>query len=273
MRRIVLLAISIAGCGSAPPDPDTARAIDVELATRAINRAFGAATLWVSQGVIVTAADPMTIATALSQRVTSQSNHCAIPTQTGAMIHVDMTAGCTLASADSLYTGTIDATVSKLASGDVLVSSTIDLFVDGGSELTGMFTVDTPDGAMYTYGAQLNFGAVQVTTPFLRAGIADFGAAVDSMGMLTGGSGMYTINGMAVNQRFFGCYPFDGQFELTGGGVDEFWNFTSTTPQDGAITPRQPSVPNLIGSIIFSRCGRNRPAGGPRRRARWSRPR
>ncbi|MGZ7086934.1 MAG: hypothetical protein ACXVIH_11450, partial [Ilumatobacteraceae bacterium] len=82
---ILAAAVCVAGCGSAP-NPSLARAGDVELTTRAVDRAMGAATLFVSMGVIAPNMPADVNASALYQRVMNETNGCAIPTRTNATL-------------------------------------------------------------------------------------------------------------------------------------------------------------------------------------------
>jgi hypothetical protein len=250
LRKIALLLFSaLAACGSAP-DPDVARGGDVELATRALNRGFGASTLLITMGVIDPTQTPETIAAALYQRVLSETNSCAMATRNGAALDVDLGAGCTLASTNVIYGGTLHTEVSKSGS-TVLVSSTLSLTVDGGQPLTGLFSFQTSDGNTFTFGADLMLGGIEVTAPDLRGSSSDFGAQLDATGTLVGATGSYMLTATGVHQRFTGCYPDDGQVEITAAPLDEFWSFASDTPQDGKASVGLSTTDNAPKTIVL----------------------
>src|SRR3954471_21356070 len=124
---VLVLAAAVAGCGS-PPDPGPHRGGDGEASQRGMTYAFGAATLYVSSGLIAPPAPPENIASALAIRVKSETNDCANVTQTGPVVDVELP-GCTLASTGIVYSGTIHTTVSKTT--EVLASSEYDFVVAG----------------------------------------------------------------------------------------------------------------------------------------------
>jgi len=264
MRNTVLWAAAlVAGCGSSSPDPHTARAADVELATRAVDRALGAATLFVSMGVIAPGMGPDVNAGALHQRVLSETNNCAAAAISGTTLDIDLSAGCTLASTNVVYKGSIHAEVSQPATGTIQIQATLDLVVDGAQPLGGTVFLTTSDGNTFTYQAGLTMGAVTVSAPNLRAGIAAFGAQFDIMqGTLTGASGMYTIDAMGLHQRFGGCYADDGYLHLSAAmmgmtpALEEYWLFSSPVPQTGQVAvgtsptdsaPKVFSLPKRMG--------------------------
>jgi hypothetical protein len=243
MRKLGILvaAVCIAGCGSSAPDPAVARGADVELTTRAIDRALGAGTLFVSMGVIAPNMPADVNASALYQRVMTETNGCAVPTRTGTTLDVDLSAGCTLASTNVVYGGSLHAEVSKPATSTILIQATLDLLVDGSQPLTGTLFIQTIDGSTFTYQAGLTLGGVLVSVPNLRAGIASFGATFDATGTLTGKTGMYTLTISGVHQRFAGCYADDGTVEIAAPmmgmtpALDEVWTFASDAPQTGNV--------------------------------------
>jgi hypothetical protein len=238
----------LAGCGS-PPNPAVDRGADVELALRGVNRALGAATLYVSMGVIATNMQPENIASALSVRVRSETNGCGVPTVSGTTLDVDLQQGCTLASTNIVYTGSLHTTV--IQSNDVIVSSDLDLVVDG-QPLTGSLAIETSDGNTFSYGADLQFGAVHVTTPNLSAGIASFGAQFDAQSStIVGKTGTYGFTATGVHQRFGGCYPDDGVAEISAPMLDEFWTFASDAPQTGNVAVSEGSASATASTIAL----------------------
>lgn len=237
-KSLVLAGLLLAGCGS-PPDPALARAGDVELSTRAMDRALGAATLFLGMGQIAPNMPADINASALYQRVMNETNGCATATRTGASLDVDLGAGCTLASTNVVYAGSMHVDVTKPGTSQIQIAVTFDLLVDMGQSLTGTLNINTTDGTSFTFGAGLTFDGVIITTPMLAVGIADFGAAWNATGTIKGKSGMYTLTATGVHQRFAGCYPDDGYLEIEAAAmgmtaaIDEFWIFSSTTPQNG----------------------------------------
>jgi hypothetical protein len=264
MRTFVVLAAAatIAGCGS-PPDPDAQRAGDVELSTRAINRALGAETLFISMGVIATNMPANVNASALYQRVMNETNGCANATLSGTSLDIDFGTGCVLASTNVVYQGSLHADVSVPAQGQILVATTLNLVVDGGQPLSGTVNITTSDGTTYTYSAGLTFGGVVVSAPNLQVGIANYGATFNVLsGMLMGATGVYALTVTGVHQRFAGCYADDGQLEIMAptmgmtAALDEFWNFMSQVPQNGIVnvglsaddmSPKMISLPARMG--------------------------
>jgi hypothetical protein len=237
-KSMVLAGLLLAGCGS-PPDPALARAGDIELSTRAMDRALGAGTLFLGMGQIAPNMPADINAAAIYQRIMNETNGCAMTVRTGASLDVDLGAGCTLASTNVVYAGTMHADVTKPATSQIVISVMLNITVDNGQPLTGTLNITTTDGTSFTFGAGLTFNGVIISTPMLAVGIADYGAAWDATGTIKGTSGMFTLTATGVHQRFAGCYPDDGYLEISAPAVgmtlaiDEFWLFSSSTPQDG----------------------------------------
>jgi hypothetical protein len=221
-------ALAIGGCGAAA-DPNAAALHDVEAATRAVDRALGIQTAFVTAGNIDVGAPPDVIATSLWGRLMTEAPGCAAATHAGATVHADFGGGCALATASMRVGGTVDAEVQADATtGGVTVTLALGATVDG-QALGGSFAVSTPNGNVFTYGGTLTLDGTTVMAPLVRAGIAGGGATLDVDNATVGGAGFALA---AAHQRFAGCYPDGGMATLGALGVA----FASETPQTGAVT-------------------------------------
>ena len=234
MRRALLAAALVAaGCG-APADPNAGRVHDLEAAVRALDRALGIQTAFITAGAIDVGATPDTIATSLWGRVGGEAAGCVAASHDGATVHADFGGGCALATAMMHAGGTVDVTVAPDASGGVVATLALAATVDG-QALGGTLEVTTPNGNVFSYAGTLTLDGTRVTAPFVRAGIADGAATLDVPNGDVGGGALVLTS---VHQRFAACYPDEGTAAL--GDVD--LGFASDTPQTGAVTLTTPSA-------------------------------
>ncbi|MGZ3407260.1 MAG: hypothetical protein ACXVAN_12500 [Polyangia bacterium] len=230
MKRLALLLLALgAGCGS-PADANGKALHDVEAATRALDRAVGVQTAFVTTGNIDTGATPAIIAGAILNRVQSEAAGCVSATSSSsdASVHADFGGGCALATAMMHAGGTVDAVVTPDPAGGIDVTLTLAVTVDG-QALAGDFVIATPNGNSFSYAGTLTLDGTMVTTPLLNAGIAAGGATLDAAHATANGAALALA---AVHERFAACYPDGGVTTLGTLGV----TFASDTPQTGSIT-------------------------------------
>lgn len=246
MIRAVVVAALLAGCG-AGADPNAAALHDLEAALRALDRALGVQTAFVTSGNIDVGATPDTIAGSIEYRLRGEALGCVTVSRSGPALHADFGGGCALATASMRAGGTVDALVEPDPTGGIDVALTLALTVDGQS-LGGSFTVATANGNTFGYAGTLTLAGSSVSAPLLHAGIAAGGATLDA--------GNASVNGApltlaAAHQRFAGCYPDDGTAMLRALRV----SFASDTPQTGAVTlstGRSAQLPRRAGCLIWS---------------------
>lgn len=231
MKLLALFVpIFAAACG-ASTDPNAKTLHDVEAATRALDRALGVQSAFVTSGNIDTGATPTIIANALVNRVMSEGAGCVTtaPTTDNTM-HADFGADCGLATAGMHIGGTVDGRVDPDATtGGVVVTLQLDVTVDGGAALSGDILVSTPDGNVFTWASDgLTLDGTMMTAPLATGGIASMGATIDVDHGTANGAPLILA---AVHQLFFGCYPDDGGATLGTLEVD----FASDTPQTGHV--------------------------------------
>ncbi len=256
IRAALCLLVLAAGCGSSAVDPNVDRLSDLEAALRGIDRAVGVTTAFVFTGIVDTTQPAETIASAIGQRFMSETGGCATVTIAGTMVDVDLGGGCTLASTNQVYKGTVHAEAQK-PTGEVVIPLTLTLTVDA-QPLTGSLEISTTDGNVFSYKSDLTVNTVvHVVTPVLQAGIGAFGSSIDVMGTIVGKSvptapGL-TLMTTGVHQRFAGCYPDDGIAVISAAMVNETITFASDTPQTGnvmvasGITPIVSTLPTRPG--------------------------
>jgi hypothetical protein len=228
VKRLALLLVLGSGCGS-PADSNGKTLHDVEAATRAIDRAVGVQTAFVTVGNIDTGATPAIIAGAILNRVQSEAAGCVTATSSSsdASVHADFGAGCALATAMMHAGGTVDAVVAPDPAGGVDITLTLAVTVDG-QPLAGNLVVATPDGNAFSYAGTLTLDGTTMTTPLVNAGIAGGGATLDAAHATANGTALALG---AVHERFAGCYPDEGTATLGTLAV----TFASDTPQTGSI--------------------------------------
>lgn len=246
MRPLVLLVPLVAAACGASADPNAKALHDVEAATRALDRALGVQTAFVTSGNIDTGATTTIIANALVNRVMSEAAGCVttMPTADNTM-HADFGASCALATAGMHVGGTVDGRVDPDATtGGVVVTLQLDVTVDGGSPLTGDIVVSTPDGNVFTWASDgLTLDGTLMTAPLATGGIASMGATIDVDHGTANGAPLILAT---VHQLFFGCYPDDGGATLGTLEVD----FASDTPQNGKVmlsTGKSATLPARTG--------------------------
>jgi hypothetical protein len=225
---VALVAVS-AGCG-ASSDPNAKALHDIEAATRALDRAVGIHTAFVTVGNIDTGATPQIIAAAIANRVSTEAAGCVTVAATDATVHADFGAGCALATASMHAGGTVDVAVTPdMTTGGVTLTFTFAVTVDG-QPLSGTLTVSTPNGNSFSFASDgLTLGTTTATAPLFSAGIAAGGATLDSAHATANGTALVLA---AVHQRFAACYPDEG--DATLGTLDV--SFASDTPQTGTVT-------------------------------------
>jgi hypothetical protein len=229
VKRLSLLVLAlVAGCGSSA-DPNGKTLHDVEAATRALDRAVGVQTAFVTTGNVDTGATPAIIAGAILNRVQSEAAGCVMATSSSsdASVHADFGAGCALATAMMHASGTVDAVVAPDPAGGMDITLTLAVTVDG-QALAGSLVVATPNGNSFSYAGSLTLDGTTVTTPLLNAGIAGGGATLDAAHATANGAALALS---AVHERFAACYPDGGTTTLGTLGV----TFASDTPQTGSI--------------------------------------
>ncbi|MCU1278620.1 MAG: hypothetical protein JWM53_2166, partial [bacterium] len=229
VKRLALLYALVAGCGS-PAGSNDPMLHDLEAATRAIDRAIGVQTAFVTAGNIDTGATPAIIAGAILNRVQSEAAGCVTATSSSsdASVHADFGAGCALATASMHAGGTVDAAVTADPAGGIDVTLTLALTVDG-EALGGSFVVTTPNGNSFSYAGTLTLDGTTVTTPLVTAGIAAGGATIDASRATANGAALALA---ALHERFAACYPDGGAATLGALGV----TFASDTSQTGSVT-------------------------------------
>jgi hypothetical protein len=223
------LVSAAAGCGSGT-NPSSPQLHDIEAATRALNRAIGIQTAFVTTGNIDTGATPQIIANALANRVRAEAAGCVTATVSDVNVHADFGTGCALATASMHAGGTVDATVSAdTATGGMTVSLTFAVTVDG-QPLAGNLDVSTPNGNAFSYASSgLTLDGTTTTAPLLTAGIAAGGATLDAAHATANNTPLVLA---ALHERFAACYPDDGSATLATFAV----TFASDTPQTGTVT-------------------------------------
>jgi hypothetical protein len=230
VNRLALLACAlVAGCGSSSGGNNPALH-DVEAATRALDRAVGVQTAFITAGNIDTGATPAIITGALLNRVQSEAAGCVTATSSSvdASVHADFGTGCALATAMMHAGGTVDAVVAPDPAGGMDVTLTLAVTVDG-QALAGSFVVATPNGNSFSYGGALTLDGTSLVVPLVNAGIAGGGASLDAAHATANGAALALT---AVHERFAACYPDGGVATLGTLGV----TFASDTPQTGSIT-------------------------------------
>jgi hypothetical protein len=231
VKPLLFFAIPLAlfGCGGGS-DPNATTLHDLETSTRALNRAVGIQTAFITTGNIDTGATTMIIANAILNRVQSEALGCVMATVSGATLHADFGSGCALATASTHVGGTVDVEVDTdpTTPGGIVITLTLATTVDGQS-LGGSFAVSTPDGNSFSYAGTLTLDGTTVTAPLITAGIAEGGATLDGMHATANGVAL-TLT--ALHERFAACYPDDGAAMLGTLGV----TFADDTPQTGSVT-------------------------------------
>jgi len=242
IASVVVVTLAAAGCG-AGSDPNAAALHDVEAATRALDRAVGIQTAFLTAGNVDTGATTTIIANALLNRVQSEGAGCVTATASANTVHADFGGGCALATASMHAGGTIDVDVESDKVTGVVATFTLAVTVDGAA-VDGTFAATTTDGNSFTYGSDgLTLDGTTATAPLLTAGIADSGAAL-SAGHATANGAALVLD--AVHERFAGCYPDEGTATLGALAV----NFASDTPQTGTValaTGKSASLPARSG--------------------------
>ena len=229
MKRFALAVVALAaGCG-ASSDPNAKTLHDLEASTRALNRAIGIQTAFVTTGNIDTGATPTIIAGAILNRVQAEAVGCVAATSAAATVHADFGAGCALATASMHAGGTVDVAVDPdPTTGGVTITLVLATTVDG-EALAGDLVVSTPNGNSFTYATDgLTLDGTTATAPLLTAGIAGGGATLDAAHATANGTALVLA---AMHQRFAACYPDEGTATLGALGV----TFASDTPQTGSI--------------------------------------
>jgi hypothetical protein len=232
VKRLFALAAlaAVAGCGPGS-NPNAKPLHDLEAATRALDRAIGLSTAFVTVGNVDTGATPAIIAAALVNRVQSEAAGCVTASATDATVHAELQAGCMLATASMHAGGVVDADVAPdMTTGGVTIGFALTGVTVDGEPLDGSFTVSTPNGNSFTYASDgLTVDGTTATAPLLTAGIAGGGGTLDAAHATANGVALVLA---AVHERFAACYPDEGVATLGTLGV----TFASDTPQTGAIT-------------------------------------
>jgi hypothetical protein len=224
---LVLALALAAGCGS-PTTKDAPQLREIEVATRAVDRALGLSTALVIAGNVDVGATPDIIAAALVNRLQSEAAGCVNAVNTMNTVHADFGASCALATAMMHAGGTVDLTVTQqMMTSEVDIAAQLALTVDDGT-LAGSFVITTTDGDNFTYSGMLTLDGVTVNVPLVNAGIGAGGATMDAMKLTADGTA-FTLT--AVHERFSGCYPDDGVATLGSFAV----TFANGTPQDGQV--------------------------------------
>ena len=247
MRGLALLVAALAsGCGGGTTNPSGGRAADLEIGLRAVNRATGSTVAFAAPGVVVTNQPEDVVASAIVQRVRSETSNCAKATSNGSSFDADFGAGCAVASAGASFSGTVHGVVVRTVqmtptqtTHTVTLTLTLALTVDG-QMLSGTITPVTTDGNVFTYHADVMLAGVHAQTPSFSAGIAGQGATVDAIGgTLTGPAGSFAWDLSTVREGFADCYPSGGDVALTTPSGKETYSFTTATAQSGAasLTP------------------------------------
>jgi hypothetical protein len=228
MKRLLGVLALVAGCGpSANPNATALR--QAETATRALDRALGVSTAFVTAGNVDVGATPEIIAAALQNRVMSEAANCVSSAVNGAMVHADFGNGCALATAMMHAGGTVDCTVSPANPSGIDIVCQLALTVDAsGDKLGGTLDIFTSDGSAFDYGAMLTLAGSTLNFPATQNGIAGGGATVSTMNATVDGAAV-TLD--AVHERFAGCYPDEGTATVGTLGV----TFANDTPQSGNV--------------------------------------
>jgi hypothetical protein len=240
---IALVVVTLAaGCG-AGSDPNAAALHDVEAATRALDRAVGIQTAFITSGNIDTGATTAIIASAILNRVQSEGAGCVTATASDNTVHADFGGGCALATASMHAGGTVDVDVESDKVTGVVATFTLAVTVDG-APLAGTFATSTTDGNSFTYASDgLTLDGTTATAPLLTAGIAESGATLSADHASANGAALVLD---AVHERFAGCYPDEGT--ATRGVLAV--TFASDTPQTGNValsTGKSASLPTRSG--------------------------
>jgi hypothetical protein len=226
--------VAAAGCG-ASSDPNGEKLHDVEAAVRAIDRALGLQTAFITVGNFDTGATVENNATGLWGRVMTEASGCVTATHAGATVHATFATDCMLATASMRAGGTVDIVVDDDPAGGRHALFTVALTVDG-QALAGDFEVATPTGQSFTYATTgLTLAGTTVVAPLVKAGIAGGGATLDAANATAGATPATAATPFAlaaVHQRFGACYPDEGTASLGTLPV----TFSSVTPQSGAVT-------------------------------------
>lgn len=229
-QLLALAAVAVAGCGPGA-NPNAMALHDVEAATRALDRAVGLSTAFVTVGNIDTGATPAIIAAAIVNRVQSEAAGCVAAAASDNTVHADFGAGCALATASMHAGGTVDVDVEPdMTTGGVTITLSFAVTVDG-EALAGGLAVATESGNSFSYASDggLTLDGTTATAPLLTAGISAGGATLTAAHATANGGALVLA---AVHERFAACYPDDGEATLGALGV----TFASDTPQTGAVT-------------------------------------
>lgn len=239
---VVAVTLAAAGCG-ATSDANAPALHDVEAATRALDRAVGIQTAFITAGNIDTGATTTLIASALLNRVQSEGAGCVTATASDNTVHADFGASCALATASMHAGGTVDVDVESDKATGVVVTFTLAVTVDG-APLAGTFAASTSDGNIFSYASDgLTLAGTTATAPLLTAGIAESGASLSADHATANGAALVID---AVHERFAACYPDEGTATLGALGV----SFASDTPQTGNValsTGKSTSLPARSG--------------------------
>jgi hypothetical protein len=236
--RGLLVVLLACGCGPGQ-DPAAPRLADVEAGVRALNRGVGVTTAFVGTSVIDANATPEIITNALAIYFRANTNNCGKATVTGTGLDADLTAGCTLGTANMLVKGTVRADVSVTGKTVTIIFKPM-LTVDIDETLTGSVRVDTSGSlADITYRSDLRLGAAHVTTIAQKAGVGGSATILQTGGTLDGAAVMGAkITAVSLEQRFAACYPESGTLQLVVMGEtpsDETFTFDSTTNGTGQV--------------------------------------
>src|SRR5439155_15580766 len=132
-------------------DPNLAGLVGVEAAVRAVDRAVGVQTAFITVGNVDTGATPDIIATSLWGRVMTEASGCVTATHAAATVHADFAPDCMLATASMRAGGSVEIVIEPEATGGRKATFTLALTIDGGDALAGDFVVSTPTGQSFTY--------------------------------------------------------------------------------------------------------------------------
>lgn len=253
MIRALPFLLALAACGPAA-SPLSDRAQDLEPALRALNRGVALTTAFATTGVIDPGAGDQNIALAIYNRLMTEAPGCGAPTVAGTKVTLALGEACALQTAGMTAGGTIEAEVRRELPDEVTVRLVIDGVVDG-QALAGTFDVATSTGTTFTWDGELTLAGVQVRAPKLTAGVQARAASLTATTLTVTGQQTFTLEAVAVEQRFDACYPHDGTALVSPGAMPERWTFTSTTPQDGLAQALAPNTSTAATVALPKRPG------------------
>jgi hypothetical protein len=270
MKKAVVLAVVLAGCGGNDPNGDPVDT-DAEVTATAqhgsiagiIGSAKGISSLFVAEDPTL---DPTKSAGqntgAIAAQLMSAAGSCgSVMYVTGqVMVSVNFGAGCSLPPLGNL-SGSVTAKVTSMNGVTVLLTFS-NLGVDG-QTLNGTLSLATADGTTFTYRANLNDGSVKVLFDGTLALDGAGGVTADGTGSIDTGATPIDLTITGLHHKFGGCYADAGTISeskmvrsLKGNMVmiSDAIAFDAQTPSTGMATITVGNLAKTTTLMSYGNC-------------------